>query len=352
MYEDQTYEVLLERMLDRVPEGMDKREGSIIYDALAPAAAEMAQMYIELEVSNNLYFPDTAGGEYLERSIAWTGITRHPAGKAQLSGKFYTSGGELLDVPLGSRFSLGLLHFSAAEKLSPGTYRLESETAGAEGNQYSGTLLPIDYIPGLARGEITALLVPGTDAESDEALRQRYFDSARRPSTSGNKYHYMEWAQDTQGVGGARVFPLWAGPKTVKVVIVNAEHKPASALLVSQVQQYIDPAPGLGEGQAPVGAVVTVESATGKTINVTARVTLAAGYALQPVINAFTAILEKYRKEKAFAATYISQSVVGSLLLDTEGVMDYSGLKLNGGTGNVTLNETEVPLFGNVVLEV
>lgn len=154
MYEDQTYEALLERMLDRVPEGMDKREGSIIYDALAPAAAEMAQMYIELEVSNNLYFPDTAGGEYLERSIAWTGITRHPAGKAQLSGKFYTSGGELLDVPLGSRFSLGLLHFSAAEKLSPGTYRLESETAGAEGNQYSGTLLPIDYIPGLARGRL------------------------------------------------------------------------------------------------------------------------------------------------------------------------------------------------------
>ncbi|QUL54371.1 baseplate J/gp47 family protein [Paenibacillus tritici] len=352
MYEDQTYESLLERMLDRVPEGMDKREGSIIYDALAPAAAEMAQMYMELDVSNNLYFPDTAGGEYLERSIAWTGITRHAAGKAQLGARFYTGGGELLDIPLGSRFSLGLLHYRAAEKLAPGTYRIESETAGAEGNQYSGTLLPIDYIPGLARGEITAMLVPGTDAEPDEALRQRYFDSARRPSTSGNKYHYMEWAQDIEGVGGARVFPLWAGPKTVKVVIVNAEHKPASTLLVSQVQQYIDPAPGLGEGQAPVGAVVTVESATGKTISVTAKVTLAAGYALQPVIQAFTAILEKYRKEKAFAATYISHSVVGSLLLDTEGIVDYSGLKLNGGAGNVTLNETEVPLFGSVVLEV
>ncbi|WNS42851.1 baseplate J/gp47 family protein [Paenibacillus sp. MMS20-IR301] len=352
MYEDQTYEALLERMLGRVPEGMDKREGSIIYDALAPAAAELAQMYLELEVSNNLFFPDTATGEYLERSIVWTGIARHPASKAQLSGRFYGSGEALLDIPLGSRFSLGLLHYSAVEKLSPGMYRLESEAAGREGNQYSGQLLPIDYIPGLARGEITALLVPGTDAEEDEVLRQRYFASARRPSTSGNKYHYMEWAQQVEGVGGARVFPLWAGPKTVKVVIVDTEHKPASALLVSQVQQFIDPAPGLGEGQAPVGAVVTVESAAGKTISVAARVTLAAGYALQPVINAFSAILEKYRKEKAFTATYISHSVVGALLLDTEGVVDYSGLKLNGGTGNVTLNETEVPLFGSIVLEV
>lgn len=43
----------------------------------------------------------------------------------------------------------------------------------------------------------------------------------------------MEWARQIQGVGGARVFPLWAGPKTVKVVIVNAEHRPASTLLVS-----------------------------------------------------------------------------------------------------------------------
>lgn len=156
MYEDQTYEALLERMLDRVPEGLDKREGSIIYDALAPAAAEMAQMYLELEVSNNLFFPDTADGEYLERTIAWTGLKRHPAGKAQLGARFYTSGEQPLDIPLGSRFSLGLLHYSAAEKLAPGTYRLESETAGAEGNQYSGALLPIDYIPGLARGRLRA----------------------------------------------------------------------------------------------------------------------------------------------------------------------------------------------------
>lgn len=352
MYEDQTYEALLERMLARVPEGMDKREGSIIYDALAPAAAEMAQMYIELDVNTNLYFADTATGEYLERNVAWTGITRHPATRAQLRGLFYNSADELLDIPLGSRFSLGLLSYKAVEKLSPGAYRLESEAAGVTGNQYFGNLLPVDYIPELARGEITALLIPGENEEEDESLRQRYLDYARRPSTSGNKYHYMEWASQIDGVGGSRVFPLWNGPKSVKVIIVDAEKKPASELLVSQVQQYIDPVAGQGEGQAPIGAVVTVASAAGKIITVSAKVTLAAGYTLQSAINAFKAILEKYRREKAFHATYISQSVIGSLLLDTEGVLDYSELKLNGGTGNVTLTETEVPLFGNVTLEV
>ena len=39
-----TYEEILQRMLGRVPNTIDKREGSLIYTALAPAAAELIQM--------------------------------------------------------------------------------------------------------------------------------------------------------------------------------------------------------------------------------------------------------------------------------------------------------------------
>lgn len=352
MYEDQTYEALLERMLDRVPTGLDKREGSIIYDALAPAAAELAQMYVELDVNNNLYFADTATSDYLERCISWLGIVRREASRAQLKGIFYKGDGGFVDVPLGSRFSLDMLNYKAVEKLSPGVYRLECEAAGEVGNRYFGSLLPVDYIADLAHGEIASLLIPGEDSEADDSLRQRYLDSARRPVTSGNKYHYMEWAMQVAGVGGARIFPLWNGPKTVKVIIVDAEKKPASELLVAKVQEYIDPDSGTGEGQAPVGAIVTVASATGKSISISAQVTLASGYTFQAVSDDFKVVLESYRKEKAFSATYISQSVIGALLLATEGVVDYSELKLNGGVGNVMLNEEEVPLFGNVLLGV
>ena len=41
MYESQTFDVILKRMLDRVSNSLDKREGSIIYDAAAPAANEI-----------------------------------------------------------------------------------------------------------------------------------------------------------------------------------------------------------------------------------------------------------------------------------------------------------------------
>ena len=70
MYEQMEYRYILSRMLERVPDIMDKREGSVIYDALAPAAAELANMYIELDSVLNQTFADTATGRYLDLRCA------------------------------------------------------------------------------------------------------------------------------------------------------------------------------------------------------------------------------------------------------------------------------------------
>lgn len=86
MYENITYEDILQRMLDRVPNNMDKREGSIIYDALAPAAIELQLMYIELDVIMNESFADTASREYLIKRASERGITPEPATNAILKG--------------------------------------------------------------------------------------------------------------------------------------------------------------------------------------------------------------------------------------------------------------------------
>lgn len=352
MYEDQTFETILQRMLDRVPDSLDKREGSIIYDAMAPAAIELAQMYVELDININLIFADTSSGDYLDLAISWSGVVRKPATQAQLRGLFYNSANALMDIPINSRFAIDTITYMAVERLSLGEYRMVAETPGAAANGLLGTLMPIDYINNLARAELTELLVPGTGRETDDALRQRYRDAVRRPATSGNKYHYIEWALQIPGVGGVRVFPLWDGPKTVKVVIVDAEKLPASAVLVQQVQDYIDPNPGRGEGQAPIGAVVTVSAAAGFELDIHATVTLAAGYTLQGVINTFRERLEDWRKSATFDATYISQAIIGALLLGTDGVLDYSDLLLNGDSGNLALTDEQVPVIGSVELEV
>ncbi|WP_379130954.1 baseplate J/gp47 family protein [Paenibacillus sp. sgz500958] len=351
MYEDQTFEALLERMLARVPEGIDKREGSIIYDALAPAAAEMAQMYVEMDINNNLRFADTAGDEYLDRSIAWSGMTRHEATKAQLRGVFKAENGQLLDVPIGSRFSLDKLNYKVMERLSPGNFRLESETSGAEGNRYFGQLLPIDYITGLSRGDITEVLSPGIDRENDTELYARYQERVSKPVTSGNLYQYEQWAREITGIGRAKAFPLWNGPGTVKLVLLGNDMRAPTPAVVQEVQDYIDPTQdGMGSGVAPIGAVVTVAGAEEVAINITAQVTLTGGATLQQVKTQLEAGAEEYLSRLAFTEPLIRYTRIQNVILDIPSVVDYSNLVVNGGTGNIVIPDGSVAVLGTVTL--
>lgn len=84
MYEDQTFDVILQRMLSRVPETMDKRESSPIYAALAPAAVELTSMYIAFDCMLAETFGDTASREYLIRLCADRGITPKKATQAAM----------------------------------------------------------------------------------------------------------------------------------------------------------------------------------------------------------------------------------------------------------------------------
>lgn len=348
MFEAQTYEALMERMLGRIPATLDKREGSIIYDALAPAAAEMAQFYGELDRVLRLGFGQTSSGVYLELRSADRGLQRKPAAAAVWRGAFWqeAGGGEQpLDVPLGSRFSAGQVNFSVRAQLAPGQFELVSEQAGELGNNVTGALLPLDYIPGLARAELAELLLAGFEAESDEALRARYLQAVQEPGTSGNAADYRRWAAEVDGVGAVKIAPLWAGPGTVKVVITDADFQPATLALIERVDQHI-------AALRPIGAAITVASAAGLAIDVSASVVLAAGYSLQPVKLELERRLAVFLQEIAFQLPYVSYARIGTLLLGIPGVIDYTDLFVNGGQVNIALQEDEVPVPGTVSLGV
>ncbi|RAV19721.1 baseplate J/gp47 family protein [Paenibacillus contaminans] len=345
MYESQSYDVILKRMLDRVPITLDKREGSVVYDALAPAAAELAQMYIELDGTLRLGFGETTSGVYLDRRTSDRGVTRKPASPALRKGMFWNGGNQPFDVPIGSRYSCEQLNFVVKARLTAGQYELECEAVGESGNSVFGVLLPIDYVAGLACAELTDVLLPGEDTESDDQLRIRFLQKVREPGTSGNVADYRRWATEAVGVGAAKVVPLWDGPGTVKVVIVDTERQPATPSLVSDVAAHI-------EEVRPIGAAVTVVSAIGLAVEVAATVTLASGYSLQMVQDSFIQLLEAYLRETAFELTYVSYARIGTLLIGTSGVLDYTGLTVNGSTGNVALQSEEVPVVGAVNLGV
>lgn len=354
MYENQTEEVIKQRMLNAVPSDLDKREGSFIYDALSPAAIELALVYIELDRVLQLGFAQTTYGQYLDYRAAEHGLIRKPATKA--TGQVTITGSNGTVVPAGSLFATagGVQFQTLAEVIIGETGQvianIEAVEPGASGNVPAGAIntIPVSIagVTGVTNVQATS---GGTDAESDTALLARLLEKVRSPATSGNVAHYKQWAMEVAGVGDAKVFPIWNGPGTVKVVVIDSNKQPASAEIVQNVADYI-------EEVRPIGATVTVESAAGLNIDVSATVVLDTGAVLADVQAAFESALVDYLKEIAFRQNYVSYAKVGSLLLDTTGVLDYSNLLLNGAASNISVGDTanncQVAVKGTVTLSV
>ena len=84
MFENYTYEELLATMLSEVPTDVDKREGSIIFDTLSPAALELAKAYMGMDSVLNNAFAETAIREYLIKIAKERGLSPESATNAVL----------------------------------------------------------------------------------------------------------------------------------------------------------------------------------------------------------------------------------------------------------------------------
>lgn len=355
--EENSQETILNRMLGNVPSEIDKSEGSFIYDALSPASNEMAQVYIIDDNMLKRIYPFTATGTDLENITNTVGVTRKLGGKATTD--ILINGTSDIVIPSGTlmQTNQGLRYKTLKDVTLVGGQAMveaEAENVGSNYNVPANTIveLPVQ-ISGITSIANLEAVTNGYDIEDDDSLRGRYFERMQTPATSGNKYQYRNWAKEVPGVGDAKPFPLWNGPGTVKVVIINSNKRAADAELVQKVKDYIDPQPeGHGEGKAPIGATLTVVSAVEKAIDITAKVVLANGYTIQQVQDNFNTNMQKYLSDQAFNSTYISYAKVGGILLSAGGVVDYSNLTLNAGTSNISLNDEEIPVAGTISLEV
>lgn len=351
MFESVTYEDILDRMLDRVPEDMDKREGSIIYDALAPCAVELQLMYIELDVILNEAFADTASREYLIRRAAERGITPKEATNAVLKGVFTPTD---LELEIGEEFSCDDLNYVVTEKIADGEYKLTCQTGGSEGNTTFGELIPIDYIEGLETAELTELIEPARDEEDTEVFRKRYLSSFNSQAYGGNVTDYIEKTNAIDGVGATKVTPIWNGGGTVKLTILNTDYEQASDALVTQVQEEIDPTQdGGGVGIAPIGHIVTVDTVESVTVNVDCIIVYDEDYsfsALQSQIeSAISTYLSELRRTWADESplTVRAAQITAKLLMIT-GIDDVTSIMLNGVAGNLQLSDSQIPVMGGV----
>lgn len=349
-------EMIHQRMLEKAPPGISTREGDFFWDATRPAAIEKAQLVqIQLQHLLELFFVQTSHGIYLDYLGQPRRVTRlqptAATGDIRFTGKPGTVISKETVVATLATDDIPSIMFETIEEgqtdeEGEAIIRAKCVEPGSIGNIPAGTIVimakPINGITSVTNPEP---FLGGTDREDDDSFRERILEAERLPVTSGNKYHYKLWAKEVHGVGGAKVFPLWDGPGTVKVVIADGNKRAASQEIIESVAEHI-------EEVRPIGAIVSVISVVEKEINITATVSLTRGYTIAQVQSLYEKAVAEHLKSIAFIENYVSYAQVGKKLLEVVGIEDYSNLFINGIANNVDLADEEVPVLGIVVLEV
>lgn len=402
MYEEQYFEEIAERMLSNVDDKFDKREGSVIYDAIAPIALELAFFYTCLDMVMNEVFADTASYYYLIKRAAEMRVFPREETPAVLKMEVIPVNAA---ITVGDRFNLNDLNYAVVKAVDdePGAYQVECETAGVVGNQQLGMLLPLETakeLNDLETAALTGVLIPGEDEEDVEVFRKRYFSSFDSKAFGGNQSDYTEKITKMDGVGGCKIIRAWergydplqfipdsavagwyesvrdtlpveikawldavytaASEKllttggTVKVIIITSEFKSPSQTLVDRVQEALDPDDKAGEGLgiAPIGHVVNVCGVTEKAIDLAASFVFRTEYsfaALQDTIymavdNYFYELSQSWENEEHLT---VRVSEIETRLLKITGIADVAHVKLNGAESNLVLEADEIPVRGD-----
>ncbi len=342
MYENLTYERIMGRVLANVPNNVDKRQGSVIYDAVAPVCSEIAQIYIALDNCINESFADTAQRDYLILRAKEIGLSPKEATKAVLRGEFQGN------IDIGDRFALDDLRYTVTERISNGIYKLQCDTAGSVGNTKFGTLIPLEYNPYLVSAVLTSVITEGEDEEDTESFRERYFENIGSKGYGGNKADYINWAKAINGVGQARAIRAYAGGGTVKVVILNSDNAVPSDELCAVVKKKLDPAEstGCGEGIAPIGHRVNVVGAKARSITININVSINKGYLQDDVKESIKQAVIQYFNELNSKFSSIDNITVSSLQIiskvcNIEGITTISQLNIDGQS-SIVLAEDEI----------
>lgn len=357
---DQDAETIHKRMMENLPPDIDDMENGFPWDFTKPTALEKAEMLeFHLVETLKIMFPMWAYDEWLDYHAKGRGITRKPANAA--SGELLITGISGTTIPAGFKFAAPAtadtpaIEYQTTEKYTigeDGTVRVQitAVEAGPKGNVPANTVtLMMTPIKGITSITNEANITGGTEVENDDELRNRIMeiDAASEASFVGSDGDYKRWAEEVPGVGTALVMPEWAGPGTVKVVVIDSNGQPANAAIIAAVYDNIMSPGDRLQRKAPIGATVTIEAPTAKELNYTFTLELKAGENQETVLERFKAQLRTYYVE-AKKDGVVRYNRVSSILTNTDGVKDFTDLTINGGTVNIDLEEDEYPVTGIV----
>lgn len=377
MFQDNTFEAVLERLLARMPDDEDTRPSSPLYILSAPAAKELETAYQSLDYTIEQVFPTTQDREHLIRDALTYKVAPYGATPAIAEGEFD------IELPEGTRFSRenSGINFHISEYIGPRGdkhyYRLTCESLGERGNVAPGKLIPIWNIQNLKWAYLKRILIPGEEEEPTEDFRARYLDYFRHPRYGGNLADYINEVCAFEGVGRCKILrcrDFEGNPRLgwVGIVITDAAGNKPTDELVGDLQEHIQPlgVTGLPEletsglGVAPIDHRAFVRGVRERVVDVGVKLTLSAGNSWTALEDLIKETVAAYLKELSLSwgdiittekAKYpfddhlvVRRAEIETRLMDLDGVLDTGAVTINGKSRNLDLDWDEIPVMGTV----
>lgn len=357
-YTAKSTDEILEEMLSNIPDDYIKSVGTFTHDLIKTYALEGAELEKKLSEIWDFFDIHRLTGEELDKRVfQLQGLTRKAAtysiGELTVNGTGTITIGDIFETVNGVQFK----SLETKSIVNTGIVKIQAIISGDVSNVGAKTItqMPVT-IQGIKSCINEKATYDGFNSETDESLLSRYDIKVQMPATSGNVYHYMQWAREVAGVGDSKIFPLWNGKNTVKTVIINDLKQVASSELVKKVQEYIDPKGeddstwGCGYGEAPIGAYCTVISASAKTINIEVTLTKEENVDSEVLKERINQSVTSFLQSVAFKKNYVSYSLISNTILETPGVIEWSSLTINNGTNNIQIGDEEVAILGEVTI--
>lgn len=318
-----TFQALLRDALNAVSSEVDKREGSIIYDALSPLSMTMAKAIDALWQVLQQSRIQTALEEHLDLCGSQVGVYRSPATAARWRAICLPAA---VAVPLGHTFvsSDGLgFSYEVIEDQGEGVYLVQCTTLGREAGSDYGVLEPQPSIAGLESAALTSCVDAGSEKQLDSSYRIKIWRESAKKGYGGNFDDYCSWifygfrevGAESSVISGFQLYPSQATESTeggVVTIFVTQDteterYSPASQEVVDALKAYLDPinVSGHGAGVVPCGHRVTIASPARAEMGLNVVVTCRPGHTVDATMkqNILTAALGYFEAMRGDALT-------------------------------------------------
>lgn len=337
MYSDQTYDTIKNRTLKNINLDVYKGEGSFLNDMISGNTFELSKMYVELSNIHKIAFIEDTYDQLLDKRVNEFGVYRKLGTEATGEVEFIGENG--VEISNGTIISYKDLLFvvikdvliggeegniSPVQALEIGTrYNLTSDCEF----KLNETIFGIEKITNINK------FSGGTEIETDEELRERFFRVQKNQATSGNKAHYEEWALEVDGVYNVKVYPRWDGAGTVKILLFGQNNQAVEEEIITKCREHI-------EEEMPIGATLTVTTPVPLDISISASMELENGYTLDMVKNSFIESINQYFRNITREIVYTK---IMGILISTSGVHDLSNLLVNNSIDNIVIEDDKIP---------